>query len=479
MMSAPVWTPPPASQIPTAAPAPSAAAPVLAPSATGRRVLAYLIDLAVVAILGVGGWLLTDSVVLGIVLAAEVLVALAVIEARNGQTLGKAVLGLRAAQVDATLAPGLKRESIRAGLFGASHLALGLGQFALLATARSDSTSRGQAWHDRVAGTRVVDIRPGRPAPAPTKVKATAAPAATRQQQVPHPGVAAYQSPPGYQGSGVGQIPGHPQAPGYIPPKAGFGIPTAPGWVPPPAQPAQLSGDSISMNEFRRLQQTGGRPQPVPSVVPPRPDQVPPQRVQPQQGQGQQVQGQQQGQGQRSVVPPRPTQPVQQAPAQQQPVVQHVPVQQQPVVQQVPVQQRPPVQQQAVEPQAVQASGPGVPPRPTVTGPAASAQMVLAVRGGQSYTVPAEAVVGRRPQASDPTATLIAVESASRALSRTHARIRLVAGAVWVEDLGSANGSRLHTPDGVITPLVPGTPLAAPVGSVLELGEVRIDIAVR
>ena len=145
----------------------------------------------------------------------------------------------------------------------------------------------------------------------------------------------------------------------------------------------------------------------------------------------------------------------------------------------MPVQQRPPVQQQAVEPQAVQASGPGVPPRPTVTGPAASAQMVLAVRGGQSYTVPAEAVVGRRPQASDPTATLIAVESASRALSRTHARIRLVAGAVWVEDMGSANGSRLHTPDGLVTPLVPGTPLAAPVGSVLELGEVRIDIAVR
>ena len=484
-MSAPAWTPPPASQIPTSVPrAPTAAAVApLAPSGVGRRIAAYLVDLALVAVLAVGGWLLTGSVILAVVLAVEVLVALAVIEARSGRTVGKVALGLRAAQADAPLAPGLKRESIRASLFGASHLALGLGQFALLASAKSDATERGQGWHDRVAGTRVVDIRPGRPAPAAKKVRTAAAPATP--QPARYQASAPYQ-PAAYQGPSVGQIPGRPQAPGYVPPQGGFGIPTAPGWVPQAGagtgSGAQLSGDSISMNEFRRLQQTGSLPVTRPGMVPPRP-------TSPSSPSGQ-VSGQGQAAPQRSVVPPRPgqQQPAPQQPVPQQPVQAQRPATQ-PTAAQRPVQQR--VSQSAAQQHPApasgqpaaqvsnQASGAVVPPRPGASTPGAAKQMVLAVRGGASYTVPAEAVVGRRPQASDPSAQLIAIESASRALSRTHARIRLISGTVWVEDVGSANGSRLHTPDGAITKLMAGTPLAAPVGSVLELGEVRIDIAVR
>ncbi|WP_313558534.1 RDD family protein, partial [Miniimonas arenae] len=89
---------------------------------TERRIGAYLIDLVVVALPAVVAWFVWRSVPLAVVLVLEVAAAGALVEARTGATAGKAILRLRAAQLDRPFAPGLRREAPRAGLLGAAHV---------------------------------------------------------------------------------------------------------------------------------------------------------------------------------------------------------------------------------------------------------------------------------------------------------------------------------------------------------------------
>ncbi|WP_158277161.1 FHA domain-containing protein [Serinibacter arcticus] len=85
--------------------------------------------------------------------------------------------------------------------------------------------------------------------------------------------------------------------------------------------------------------------------------------------------------------------------------------------------------------------------------------------------------MGRRPRAETPDVQVVEIADVARSLSRTHLRIRVAHGVAWVEDAGSANGTRLVTPDGERVRLVPGEPARLVPGAVLELGQVRIDVA--
>ncbi|PWD50528.1 hypothetical protein C8046_07565 [Serinibacter arcticus] len=220
---------------PTAPPpaATAVAAPSLPRAGVGQRLAGYAIDLAAVVVPGavavvLGGW------VLGIVLAAEIAVVTVAVEARRGVTLGKLVTRTRATTLGADLAPGLRREAVRAGLLGAAHLAAGLGQIALLATA-----GRTRAWHDRVAGTDVVSLRPVAPAAA---AGAPVAPVPAAR----HAGASA----------GPISVPPLPTAPGSAP--VWPGNPTAGGsgsgpWRPPELLEVPVSDDSISMRDFRAM----------------------------------------------------------------------------------------------------------------------------------------------------------------------------------------------------------------------------------
>ena len=129
------------------------------PALVGQRVGAYALDLlAVLAVAGPVLWL-TRSLVYAGLAAAELAVGLVVWEARSGQTVGNAVLGLRTAKEETPYAPGLGRAVGRALVLAASHLVLGLGQWLVVASAGFDPSGRRQAWHDRVGGTVVVDVR--------------------------------------------------------------------------------------------------------------------------------------------------------------------------------------------------------------------------------------------------------------------------------------------------------------------------------
>lgn len=90
-------------------------------------------------------------------------------------------------------------------------------------------------------------------------------------------------------------------------------------------------------------------------------------------------------------------------------------------------------------------------------------------------------VVGRRrssvlPEAdphspASPTPRL-EIDDPQRSLSRDHARLDVGDdGVVLVVDLGSANGTTVHSPDGSVTELVPGRPLAVHAGDALHLGD--------
>lgn len=127
------------------------------PASVGRRVGAYAFDLvAVVVVAAVTAGL--AGPLYGVLAGLEVAVGLVVWEARSGRTLGNALLGLRTAKEEAPFAPGLGRATGRALLLGASHLT-GLGQWLVVASSAFDRSGRGQAWHDRAAGTLVVDVR--------------------------------------------------------------------------------------------------------------------------------------------------------------------------------------------------------------------------------------------------------------------------------------------------------------------------------
>ena len=90
-------------------------------------------------------------------------------------------------------------------------------------------------------------------------------------------------------------------------------------------------------------------------------------------------------------------------------------------------------------------------------------------------------VVGRRrssvlPEAdphspASPTPRL-EIDDPQRSLSRDHARLDVGDdGVVLVVDLGSANGTTVHSLDGSVTELVPGRPLAVHAGDALHLGD--------
>ncbi|WP_062303056.1 FHA domain-containing protein [Demequina subtropica] len=82
--------------------------------------------------------------------------------------------------------------------------------------------------------------------------------------------------------------------------------------------------------------------------------------------------------------------------------------------------------------------------------------------------------VGRRPGA-DAGAVALVLEDRARTLSRTHAVLRPVREGLVLEDLGSANGTRIER-SGTVFACPEGTPVPVGHGDVLWFGEVRAQV---
>lgn len=86
------------------------------------------------------------------------------------------------------------------------------------------------------------------------------------------------------------------------------------------------------------------------------------------------------------------------------------------------------------------------------------------VSGSSLLKAPRGLVVGRQPQSSD-----ILINHPE--ISRAHLRISLKEGVVYVEDLGSTNGSSVN-----MAPLMPNTPISLRSGDALAMGKITFQV---
>ena len=122
-------------------------------------------------------------------------------------------------------------------------------------------------------------------------------------------------------------------------------------------------------------------------------------------------------------------------------------------------------------------------PNPTAVGaaprrpaPASSSPVLWIIfDSGQCELIDAPLAIGRSP-ASDYGSRAVHVPDTTLSLSRTHLRLGPTANGAWLEDLFSANGTQIRTPDGRITTLAGGKAVEVPVGTEIILGERRATI---
>lgn len=141
----------------------------LPPADLERRYYAHVVDRGLAwasyaAVAGLAGWLLDGPVAVLLVVLGWVLlvqVGLAVLLGLRGMSPGKALLGLRAVSErtgdPVGIGPALLRGLV-VGLAGPPTLLLGAAMLAW--TSAADRARRRRGWHDHLAGTLVVDVRP-------------------------------------------------------------------------------------------------------------------------------------------------------------------------------------------------------------------------------------------------------------------------------------------------------------------------------
>ncbi len=102
-----------------------------------------------------------------------------------------------------------------------------------------------------------------------------------------------------------------------------------------------------------------------------------------------------------------------------------------------------------------------------------SAPPELVLDSGQRVVLVGPVVIGRAPraQASDPSATLLAIDDPSMSMSATHLLVGPDPRGAWVEDMGSTNGSSIVDPFGATTVLLPGARHTVAGGSLIRFGD--------
>ncbi|MDQ4215255.1 RDD family protein [Microbacterium sp. ASV81] len=162
----------PASGGPASGPDPLGRAFAGRPASTGARLVAFTIDVVLVALVAGGVFAGTRSPTLAAVVALQLAIGFGVALARTGATPGNLLLRLRASRDDAPFSPGTGRAFVRALVTGAGFV-VGIGSWIVVASSAWDAGGRRRSWADRAAGTVVVA------APRRGTVAAPVAPAAT------------------------------------------------------------------------------------------------------------------------------------------------------------------------------------------------------------------------------------------------------------------------------------------------------------
>jgi hypothetical protein len=100
-------------------------------------------------------------------------------------------------------------------------------------------------------------------------------------------------------------------------------------------------------------------------------------------------------------------------------------------------------------------------------------RFVLQFSTGENVTVTGSGLIGRNPVAEPGEAFdhLVAIRDPGKSVSKTHLEFGQVAGAFWVSDRFSGNGSVLRQPDARAERLQPGKRQLVTRGSRIDIGE--------
>ena len=151
----------------------------------GRRVLAFVIDgafgavftlLVALPVLWIFGTPTSGSTSSGVGVSASVSglpavlilsasglypLAMLLLQAFAGFSLGKRILGLRIVKSDSLAKPGIGRMLLRSIIVWAGSVVFYVGQLVVYLSPLWDPMKRLRGWHDRVAGTWVIDVNAG------------------------------------------------------------------------------------------------------------------------------------------------------------------------------------------------------------------------------------------------------------------------------------------------------------------------------
>ena len=423
-------------------PASRASARQCPPAHAGTRIIAYLVDVALVLAHVAASRLWSPSVVLAAIVATEVIAVLIIARAATGRSPGTLLTGTAAVRAGTDAAPGLRRAAVR-GLLLTLLSATGVGGIITLALGRD-----GRDWVDRVAGTAEVNLRaktpwsglanlPGAEADdgEPTLVspalswQGPAAPSAMsalveRPPEQPAP------ARPGEQPAEIADSAAPPAIEDHLRPAA-----------PPVENHPRPAPAALAVSESPTLMAPASssdwdRPQPRAFDETP----APPARY-------------------RSVARHRasaPIPPAEPAPASSGPAAPAIP------------RPEPPAPEIPAAPLAKSRSR-------SADLPAAAVWIVL--DSGEREPVDAVLVLGRAPTSSDPSHRLVTVTDPTRSLSRTHLRLGPAGRGVWAEDMFSSNGTVLRLADGTTRYLPRGERVELDLGSALVIGERTLTIA--
>lgn len=142
----------------------------------------------------------------------------------------------------------------------------------------------------------------------------------------------------------------------------------------------------------------------------------------------------------------------------------------------VPSQTRAPEPREPVAEPVIAPLPPMQPPAQVAPNAPEDREWVLTCSTG-SQPVVKDLFVGRRPSA-DASAAVLVLEDPTRTLSRTHAVVRVVGDGLVVEDLGSANGTRLERA-GQWSWCQSGNPVAVAPGDIVHFGGAPVSFTVR
>ncbi|MFF2272007.1 RDD family protein [Agromyces sp. NPDC058136] len=212
---------------------------------TGRRLAAFTIDVLVITAVGLIVGFSTASAALGAVALVQAALALWILEARTGATVGKAMLRLRTARDDRPFSPGAGRTFARGLITALGFAVAAVGAWVVVASSAWDASGRRRSWADRAAQTVVVSVptRAARAAmPQPAAVESFSRAAAVEHAPAPAGvsiiGVPAVRPAPGQVAVPPGLI---QAAPGQVVPASAAAVTAAPRRATVAVEPAYAS----------------------------------------------------------------------------------------------------------------------------------------------------------------------------------------------------------------------------------------------